>query len=173
MPAGSPILTVTPNPSLDVLYSADRLVWDDANRVPEPRIRPGGQGINVSRTVAALGGQVEAVALLGGVTGAEIRSLLASEPIGLHVVESTEPSRIALRSPRSISVPLALTAPTKSLLCSLRSIVLVAVSDVVRLTVTDPVAVWSIDPASNVSEPVAFTTSSVSVLMSVSAISLP
>ena len=48
------ILTVTPNPSLDLLFRAERLVWDDANRIPLPRRRPGGQGINVVRAVRAL-----------------------------------------------------------------------------------------------------------------------
>ena len=48
------IITLTPNPSLDLLFSSDRLVWDDANRVPMPRRRPGGQGINLVRAARAL-----------------------------------------------------------------------------------------------------------------------
>jgi predicted alpha/beta-fold hydrolase len=64
------ILTVTPNPSLDLLYRASTLVWDDANRIPEPRRRPGGQGINVARAVRSLGGEAAAVTMLGGASWA-------------------------------------------------------------------------------------------------------
>jgi fructose-1-phosphate kinase PfkB-like protein len=62
------ILTLTPNPSLDLLFSAERLVWEDANRLPAPRRRPGGQGINLARAARELGGQAVAVAPLGGRT---------------------------------------------------------------------------------------------------------
>jgi 1-phosphofructokinase family hexose kinase len=73
------ILTVTPNPSLDYLFETDRLVWDDANRCDSPRVRPGGQGINVTRAARALGGASSAVALLGGTTGAELERFLHTE----------------------------------------------------------------------------------------------
>ena len=80
------ILTVTPNPSLDLLFRADRLVWDDANRIDSPRRRPGGQGINLARAVRALGGETAALALLGGSAGAEIASGLRAEGIDLDAV---------------------------------------------------------------------------------------
>lgn len=83
MPA---VLTITPNPSLDLLFEADRLVWDDANRVAAPRRRSGGQGLNVARVVRALGGEAAAVALLGGVTGDELQSILAAEGVPLRRV---------------------------------------------------------------------------------------
>jgi fructose-1-phosphate kinase PfkB-like protein len=63
------VLTLTPNPSLDLLFSAERLVWDDANRLSDPRRRAGGQGMNVTRAALALGARSEAIALLGGRTG--------------------------------------------------------------------------------------------------------
>lgn len=75
------ILTLTPNPSLDLLFTADRLVWDDANRVATPRRRPGGQGINLVRAAAALDPSVRAMAVapFGGPTGAELRRILDEE----------------------------------------------------------------------------------------------
>ena len=73
------ILTVTPNPSLDLLFEVGRLIWDDANRVDAPRARPGGQGVNVTRAARALGGSSLAVALLGGRVGAELERFLAAE----------------------------------------------------------------------------------------------
>src|SRR5690606_27197723 len=55
------ILTLTPNPSLDLLFEAESLRWNDANRLEAPRRRPGGQGINVVRAARALGGDARAV----------------------------------------------------------------------------------------------------------------
>jgi 1-phosphofructokinase family hexose kinase len=70
------ILTVTPNPSIDLLHETDTLVWDDANRVDEPRRRAGGQGINLTRAVRALGGESIALAFMGGRGGQELAALL-------------------------------------------------------------------------------------------------
>ena len=80
------ILTVTPNPSLDLLFSAERLGWDDANRIESPRRRAGGQGINLARAVHALGGETHAVALLGGATGDDLLRMLRAEGIGVDPV---------------------------------------------------------------------------------------
>ncbi|MGQ0562586.1 MAG: 1-phosphofructokinase family hexose kinase [Gemmatimonadota bacterium] len=70
------ILTVTPNPSIDLLHETDKLVWDDANRVAMPRRRIGGQGINLTRAARVLGGESVALAFFGGRTGAELAALL-------------------------------------------------------------------------------------------------
>lgn len=86
--SGTVVLTVTPNPSLDLLFDTESLVWDDANRMADPRRRAGGQGINVTRAVRALGGRSEAVALLGGRVGDEIEAMLAAEATPLHAVRS-------------------------------------------------------------------------------------
>lgn len=88
------ILTVTPNPSIDLLFTADRLVWDDANRLDSPRRRAGGQGINLARAVRALGGDARAVALLGGTTGEELARMLAAEGIDLDVVPIAGKTRV-------------------------------------------------------------------------------
>ncbi len=88
------IVTVTPNPSLDLLYEAGRLLWDDANRIAEPRRRPGGQGINVARTAHVLGADVTALALLGGATGYELRVILQEEGTPLRAVPAALPTRL-------------------------------------------------------------------------------
>jgi 1-phosphofructokinase family hexose kinase len=88
------LLTVTPNPSLDLLYSAESLRWDDANRVDEPRRRPGGQGINVARVAKVLGARVTAVALLGGPTGEEIQRRLADEGTPIRAVTAEPDTRL-------------------------------------------------------------------------------
>lgn len=73
------ILTVTPNPSIDYLFEAETLCWDDANRVEMPRKRAGGQGINLTRAANALGGESIAIGLFGGVSGDELKAMLANE----------------------------------------------------------------------------------------------
>lgn len=88
------ILTFTPNPSLDLLFSAPRLVWDDANRLAMPRRRAGGQGINLARAATALGGSARAVAPLGGATGAELAARLAAEAVRLDGVPIRGETRV-------------------------------------------------------------------------------
>ena len=88
------ILTVTPNPSLDYLFAAARLAWEDANRVAAPRMRPGGQGINVARAARELGGEAHAVAFLGGRVGAELRETLQREGTPLTSVPTRGDTRV-------------------------------------------------------------------------------
>jgi 6-phosphofructokinase 2 len=90
------IVTLTPNPSLDLLFSAERLVWDDANRIPMPRRRPGGQGINVVRAVRALDAAAPALALapLGGDVGREMRSILQAEATPFEALDLDGETRV-------------------------------------------------------------------------------
>lgn len=90
------IATLTPNPSLDLLFSAERLVWGDANRIPMPRRRAGGQGINVVRAARALrpGAEAHAIAPLGGPVGEELRSLLEAEGTPLTAVPIAGETRV-------------------------------------------------------------------------------
>ena len=88
------ILTFTPNPSVDLLFRAERLVWDDANRVPSPRRRAGGQGLNVARAARALGGEARAVTPLGGAAGRELEEMLAREGLPLDVVPIEGETRV-------------------------------------------------------------------------------
>src|SRR5688500_6415291 len=79
------ILTITPNPSIDLLHESATIVWDDANRVEEPRRRAGGQGINLTRAARDLGGESVALAFFGGRTGADLVALLEDDPTP-HIV---------------------------------------------------------------------------------------
>lgn len=89
-----PIATLTPNPSLDLLFEADALVWDDANRVAPPRRRAGGQGINVVRAARALGGRGIAVAPLGGAVGASLAAMLGAEGTPLRAIPVAGDTRL-------------------------------------------------------------------------------
>lgn len=88
------LVTLTPNPSIDLLFSAPRLVWDDANRLPQPRRRAGGQGVNAIRALRTLGGDGVAIALLHGAAGDELEALLVGEGTPLVRVEGEGETRV-------------------------------------------------------------------------------
>lgn len=70
------IVTLTLNPALDLSTSTDKVRPTHKLRCPEPRLEPGGGGINVARVAHALGGDVTAVFPCGGPTGATFEKLL-------------------------------------------------------------------------------------------------
>ena len=67
------IITVTLNPALDKTVSVSRLMINGVNRVGNTRLDAGGKGINVSKTVKALGGETLAMGILGGESGMYIQ----------------------------------------------------------------------------------------------------
>lgn len=89
----APILTVTPNPALDVSTSTVRVVAEHKMRCGPTRLDPGGGGVNVSRVVRNLGGRSLAVHTAGGPTGQAYRELLEREGIVGRVVRIGESTR--------------------------------------------------------------------------------
>lgn len=89
----APILTVTPNPALDVSTSVDRVVAEHKMRCGPTRLDPGGGGVNVSRVVRNLGGRSVAVYAAGGPTGQAYRELLEREGVAGRVVRIGESTR--------------------------------------------------------------------------------
>jgi 6-phosphofructokinase 2 len=79
------IITLTPNPSLDVSTTVDKVVPTHKLRCAAARHDPGGGGINVARVVRRLGGEVTAVYPCGGVTGRLLARLVERE----HIVSKT------------------------------------------------------------------------------------
>ncbi|MBQ6798379.1 MAG: 1-phosphofructokinase family hexose kinase [Oscillospiraceae bacterium] len=67
------IITVTLNPALDKTISVSRLMINGVNRVEDTRLDAGGKGINVSKSVKALGGETLAMGILGGESGLYIQ----------------------------------------------------------------------------------------------------
>lgn len=59
------ILTLTPNPALDVTIAADHIDHGDTTRIDAAISRAGGKGINVARVLASQGVSVHAVAAVG------------------------------------------------------------------------------------------------------------
>jgi tagatose 6-phosphate kinase len=71
------ILVVSLNPALDVTHHVAGVDWSGVNRPGQVRAGPGGKGVNVARTLRALGCDALVVGLAGGVTGDAVRAGLA------------------------------------------------------------------------------------------------
>jgi 1-phosphofructokinase family hexose kinase len=73
------ILTVTPNPALDVTYRVGSLEVGESHRVEAPVTRAGGKGVNVARVITQTGGHALVLATAGGAAGSRFADdLLAS-----------------------------------------------------------------------------------------------
>jgi tagatose 6-phosphate kinase len=75
------ILVVTLNPALDVTHHVAEADWGGVNRPHDVHARAGGKGLNVARTLRALGQQVTLAGLAGGVTGQALARGLAGTGI--------------------------------------------------------------------------------------------
>lgn len=66
------ILTITPNPAMDLTYHVDRLEPGQTHRVRSLTVRAGGKGINISAVLADLGTATQSLLPQGGETGKEL-----------------------------------------------------------------------------------------------------
>ncbi len=80
------IVTVTLNPAIDRTVVIEGLTIDKVNRVKSVRRDAGGKGINVSKTIKALGGDSKALVVLGGENGKWMQEEVARLGIEVHVV---------------------------------------------------------------------------------------
>ena len=87
------VVTLTPNPAIDLSTSVARMVPSRKLRCAAQQRDPGGGGINVARVVKRFGGDVEAIYPAGGFTGQLLRSLLDREHIPSRVVEAVAETR--------------------------------------------------------------------------------
>lgn len=77
----TPVVTLTLNPALDMSSEVPALIPDTKLRCSEPLLDPGGGGLNVSRAIAALGGESLALVALGGLTGDRLAGLIRAEGV--------------------------------------------------------------------------------------------
>ncbi len=75
------ILTITLNPTVDYAATAPQVIPERKLRCSDPKVDPGGGGINVARAIRQLGGQATALIAIGGATGAHLLQLLALEGV--------------------------------------------------------------------------------------------
>lgn len=80
------VLTVTPNPALDVSAGTDRVKPISKLRCSDVTRAAGGGGINVARVLHALGRSCTAVFPQGGTTGALVQSLLSEQGVPARAV---------------------------------------------------------------------------------------
>lgn len=92
------ILTVTPNPALDLTWRVDRLVEGGTHRADAGVARAGGKGLNVARVAYSEGAEVLAVTTAGGRVGEEF----AAELLTSRVPHALVP--VAAETRRSIAV---------------------------------------------------------------------
>lgn len=64
------------NPALDITHEVATVDWAGVNRPAAVHDRPGGKGLNVARTLHALGVDVLVTGLAGGITGAAVTAAL-------------------------------------------------------------------------------------------------
>jgi 6-phosphofructokinase 2 len=89
------IVTLTPNPAIDISTSVDEVVPVRKLRCEPARRDPGGGGINVARIVQRLGAEVTAIYPAGGATGELLRRLVEREcvrSVAIPVAEETRES---------------------------------------------------------------------------------
>lgn len=82
------IITVTLNPAVDKTLLVPGFAVDEVNRVQEVLMDPGGKGINVSKSVQALGGDTMCLGILGGETGNFIKTALDALKLRHDFVDS-------------------------------------------------------------------------------------
>ena len=87
------IVTVTPNPAIDVTYQVGAMRLGQAHRVRWAFSRAGGKGINVSRVLRQMGIPTLAVATAGGATGEAFTQELAASRIPHELIPVSYPTR--------------------------------------------------------------------------------
>lgn len=81
------IITITPNPALDVSGTVPKLVPNEKAYVSHEMRLPGGNGVNAARIAHRLGAEVIATGFLGGSVGKEFAQLISQEKIPQHFIE--------------------------------------------------------------------------------------
>lgn len=91
--SGAGILTVTPNPSIDVSASTERITSEHKLRCGEVHRDPGGGGINVARVLKRLGADCRALFPAGGLLGQLLQRLLEKEGVLAETLGIAEETR--------------------------------------------------------------------------------
>lgn len=87
------ILVVCLNPALDVTHYVPAVDWAGVNRPTAVHTRPGGKGLNVARTLHALGADVLLMGLAGGDTGRLVEAALRQAGVPSALVPISGPTR--------------------------------------------------------------------------------
>jgi 1-phosphofructokinase len=103
------ILTVTPNPSLDLTYrlpggfpgglpgglpGGGLPAGVEVHRASSATLEASGKGVNVSRSLRSIGRDTVALLFSGGATGRQLLELLAGEKVAYRAIEQSGPTRV-------------------------------------------------------------------------------
>ena len=88
------IVTVTMNPAIDKTIDMRKTMKDDSTPTKSIILDAGGKGINVSKTIKALGGNSVAIGFCGGENGAKFLGLLAEYELDIDFVEIGGETRV-------------------------------------------------------------------------------
>lgn len=91
------IITVTMNPAIDKTVELEQLERGSLNRLKNVITDAGGKGINVSKTIKALGGETIATGFSGGSGGSLIEKVLREQGIKADFVEIKNEVRTNLK----------------------------------------------------------------------------
>lgn len=110
------IVTLTPNPSLDLTYEVGGLVRGEVQRSTASGVEAGGKGINVARNLRANGVDSRAVVPAGGFSGERLVSLLGEAGVELVRVPVAEAVRVnaSLVEPDGVVTKVNAPGPTLS-----------------------------------------------------------
>lgn len=91
------IVTVTMNPAIDKTADLVKLEVGSLNRLKNVLMDAGGKGINVSKTIKALGGETIACGLIGGSGGVVIEKVLQEQNIKSDFIKIGNETRTNLK----------------------------------------------------------------------------
>lgn len=87
------IVTITFSPVIDKSTSIPALVPEKKLKCADPKMEPGGGGINVARAIKKLGGDAVAIYPAGGYSGQYFNQLMRNEGITCEVIEAKAETR--------------------------------------------------------------------------------
>lgn len=91
------IYTITANPSIDYVVTADTIELGTINRLKTSVSLPGGKGINVSRILDQLNIDTTALGFVGGYTGQFIQTALKADHLKADFTEIQQDTRINVK----------------------------------------------------------------------------
>lgn len=91
------VITVTLNPAVDKTLIVPGFTIDRVNRVQQIVTDAGGKGLNVSKSIQALGGKTSCIGILGGDTGRFILTELDRMGIPNDMVMTNSPTRTNIK----------------------------------------------------------------------------
>jgi len=91
------IITVTLNPAIDRIVYVDSLKENSVNKVLEANVLPGGKGINVSKVIKLLEGDVTATGIIAGRNGEFIEERLKEKEILTDFIYAEGETRVNIK----------------------------------------------------------------------------